>query len=571
MEFTKEISFNEKLTADKVAKINYHGKLLDTNSDKISIIYGFGQNWDYTAEKAMEKTDGGYEVEVPMKEYDTFNFCFKDGNNNWDNNSQFNYISPIEKNENHSSGSGSGGGKKDELEELKQEEIKIDNDSQEDDDSVNVELADIEAELTRIFDELFSVNDETSIDTNVQLVKEKPKEESDEDEEGQLSDIEEIYNWLFKKAGYNMDYKSYKAEMAEMQQAYDQVTQAFDAMFEAAGLGYEYQMYKADAVIEEEINNQMSLAFDKMFEGAGLGEEYQAYKKSLIDNKDSQESNVSEPESKEEGENLDNLVEEILKPLSEQHSQSEETSNGQQFSAVDDFEDIDVKNIELEDINNYEIDDSTKDELQKLIEEIDSQIALFEERDEEESEDERTVEDSIASIEETIQIPELSSLRVAEDDPDEIDTKVSSADSDMNIDELFDYLKKYDEDDEEVVEVQDTVVDNSDAVIEQKLSLFDEVDDLNNIPEPKQEDNGADVKLATEQQEIEKNENEQSIFEKVKEQKQEKIEDNKEIAVSSRKLRNFYRITKKIKLAFIKIFYGIPKLLGKSSSSDSDE
>ena len=46
MEFTKEISFNEKLTADKVAKINYHGKLLDTNSDKISELEFFLDEFD---------------------------------------------------------------------------------------------------------------------------------------------------------------------------------------------------------------------------------------------------------------------------------------------------------------------------------------------------------------------------------------------------------------------------------------------------------------------------------------------------------------------------------------------
>ena len=97
MEFTKEISFEEKLTADKVAKINYHGKLLNTNSDSISIVYGYGQNWDYTDEKSMVKVDNGYEVEIPMKSYDTFNFCFKDGYNNWDNNNTQNYIFPIEK------------------------------------------------------------------------------------------------------------------------------------------------------------------------------------------------------------------------------------------------------------------------------------------------------------------------------------------------------------------------------------------------------------------------------------------------------------------------------------------
>ena len=166
MEFTKEISFDEKLTADKVAKINYHGKLLDTYSDQISIIYGFGQNWDHTQEKQMVKTDAGYEVEVPMESYDTFNFCFKDGNNNWDNNSQFNYISPIER-ANSSSGTGSSGGKKDDIKEsqITNSYEGVADSDEEDSSQVNVELADIEAELTRIFDELFSVNDETSIDT----------------------------------------------------------------------------------------------------------------------------------------------------------------------------------------------------------------------------------------------------------------------------------------------------------------------------------------------------------------------------------------------------------------------
>ena len=33
MEFTKEISFEEKLTADKVAKIISHGRLHNTNYD----------------------------------------------------------------------------------------------------------------------------------------------------------------------------------------------------------------------------------------------------------------------------------------------------------------------------------------------------------------------------------------------------------------------------------------------------------------------------------------------------------------------------------------------------------
>ena len=47
----------------------------------------------------MEKTDLGFQAEVELPEYDTFNFCFRDGNNNWDNNNYENYIFNIEKSE----------------------------------------------------------------------------------------------------------------------------------------------------------------------------------------------------------------------------------------------------------------------------------------------------------------------------------------------------------------------------------------------------------------------------------------------------------------------------------------
>ena len=35
--------------------------------------------------------------ELNLKSYDTFNFCFRDNNNNWDNNNGANYVFPIEK------------------------------------------------------------------------------------------------------------------------------------------------------------------------------------------------------------------------------------------------------------------------------------------------------------------------------------------------------------------------------------------------------------------------------------------------------------------------------------------
>ena len=537
MEFTKEISFDEKLTADKVAKINYHGKLLDTYSDQISIVYGFGQNWDHTQEKQMVKTDAGYEVEVPMESYDTFNFCFKDGNNNWDNNSQFNYISPIER-ANSSSGTGSSGGKKDDIKEsqITNSYEGVANSDEEDSSQVNVELADIEAELTRIFDELFAASDEEN--ENIQLAKSQPAEEptDGESDEGELSDIEEIFNMLFKEAGYNYDYQTYKAEMMKIQEIHDNVVNTFNELF--GETSYETNEEEKDS-IQQESNESVQV---------------------IQETKDT--------------DNLDDLVEEILKPLSEQHATTEDESNSNQISTVDDFDGIDVKDIELEDINNFEIDDSTKDELQRLIEEIDSQIAMFEEEDIAKEENKESVEDSIANIDETIQVPEISNFRLSDEDPnvDTVKTPPTDSDdiddSDVNIDELFDFLKKYDEQDEE--DEEDTVESSeNEESVENKLSLFDESDELEQerVEEHNEEKVGADVKVATSDVEQEE---EKSIFEKVKEQKEEKSAETQDIAVSSRKLTAFYRITKKIKLAFIKIFYGIPKMLGKSNSNNDE-
>ena len=36
-----------------------------------------------------------YNLNIRMREFDTFNFCFSDENNNWDNNNNLNYTSPI--------------------------------------------------------------------------------------------------------------------------------------------------------------------------------------------------------------------------------------------------------------------------------------------------------------------------------------------------------------------------------------------------------------------------------------------------------------------------------------------
>ena len=44
----------------------------------------------------MEKTELGFQAEVELLESDTFNFCFRNENNEWDNNGYQNYVFPLE-------------------------------------------------------------------------------------------------------------------------------------------------------------------------------------------------------------------------------------------------------------------------------------------------------------------------------------------------------------------------------------------------------------------------------------------------------------------------------------------
>ena len=79
MELTKNIFFNTD-------------KLVENSKVKI-----FGINWDNVNDIQMVKTDLGFQAEIDLLEGDTFNFCFKNENNNWDNNNGQNYVFPLEK------------------------------------------------------------------------------------------------------------------------------------------------------------------------------------------------------------------------------------------------------------------------------------------------------------------------------------------------------------------------------------------------------------------------------------------------------------------------------------------
>ena len=100
MELSKNIFFNtDKLVKNSKVKISYIGSLYQTGAEEVFIHYGFDNDWKELSEVQMEKTDLGFQTEIELPEYDTFNFCFRDNNNNWDNNETANYTFDLESSE----------------------------------------------------------------------------------------------------------------------------------------------------------------------------------------------------------------------------------------------------------------------------------------------------------------------------------------------------------------------------------------------------------------------------------------------------------------------------------------
>lgn len=95
MEYSADIKFSSEPMENKEVTITYSGYLFKNNSSSLTIVYGFGDNWMYTNEQKMEKTESGFIANVKMLNFSKFNFCFKNENNCWDNNYNSNFTAPI--------------------------------------------------------------------------------------------------------------------------------------------------------------------------------------------------------------------------------------------------------------------------------------------------------------------------------------------------------------------------------------------------------------------------------------------------------------------------------------------
>lgn len=97
MELTKNIFFNtDKLIEGSTVKISYTGKFFQDDSEKVFIHYGFDLNWSNVNDIEMEKTELGYQSEIILDGENSFNFCFKNDKNQWDNNDGQNYSFVLE-------------------------------------------------------------------------------------------------------------------------------------------------------------------------------------------------------------------------------------------------------------------------------------------------------------------------------------------------------------------------------------------------------------------------------------------------------------------------------------------
>ena len=88
----------DTLVEGRTAKLIYKGSLAASGAEEIYVHYGYGLLWENLQETKLEKVaDDTFEASITLNGTDSINFCFRDANNNWDNNSAQNYSYPVEK------------------------------------------------------------------------------------------------------------------------------------------------------------------------------------------------------------------------------------------------------------------------------------------------------------------------------------------------------------------------------------------------------------------------------------------------------------------------------------------
>ena len=98
MELFRNIFFNtDKLVENTDVKVTYAGKLFQNGSEDVIVHYGFGENWEGSADITMQKSELGFQADIHVQPNTKLNFCFRNSAGEWDNNNGSNYAFKIEK------------------------------------------------------------------------------------------------------------------------------------------------------------------------------------------------------------------------------------------------------------------------------------------------------------------------------------------------------------------------------------------------------------------------------------------------------------------------------------------
>ena len=89
----------DNLVEGRTAKLTYKGTLAESGANEIYVHFGFGLLWDNLQEIKLDKVNDWFETEITLTSCEDINFCFRDENNNWDNNNTKNYSAAIAKKE----------------------------------------------------------------------------------------------------------------------------------------------------------------------------------------------------------------------------------------------------------------------------------------------------------------------------------------------------------------------------------------------------------------------------------------------------------------------------------------
>lgn len=288
MEFTKDIYFDSDLKAGKESKITYSGNLFQNGSNNVNIVYGFGEAWNNTTTKPMEKTDNGFVANVRMRNFDTFNFCFSDENNNWDNNNYCNYISPI-------------------LPEEAETEVDFGKDYSASIDDI---IEDILGNTTK--QDIIANKDNDSIDKILQSINEVA-----------LPEIEALFNDLF--------FESVKEDEKENNKTYEismepELAKELKEVEEAV----ENKNYTPIEEVDPNENAELIRLFNELFETSEKPMEFEVENET----KEDVVATTEEPKLNVSAFNLDGLVSDILEPV----ISSQISNNAEENSLFEDMQ-----------------------------------------------------------------------------------------------------------------------------------------------------------------------------------------------------------------------------------------